>query len=169
MTIIWYVLACILLFYLLPITLFTYSIVRYVVMDLIYLCGCNPNETSSINGELPKTWLDQTNDEIRRFVLVACKDVLTNHRKHKTTKICGLPPRKVLETAKPENIKNVFYSTYFDNFLEDCNASVVVDYPKERADIMHDKCVAYLRVEDDVIFTIHYYQDSTNAWLLRKL
>lgn len=49
-------------------------------MDLIYLCGCNPNETSSINGELPKTWLDQTNDEIRRFVLVACKDVLTNHR-----------------------------------------------------------------------------------------
>ena len=169
MTIIWYVLACILLFYLFPITLFTYSIVRYVVMDLIYLCGCNPNETSSINGELPKTWLDQTNDEIRRFVLVACKDVLTTHRKHRTTKICGLPPRKVLETAKPTNIKNIFYSTYFENFLENCNASVVVDYPKERADIMHDKCVAYLRVEDDVIFTIHYYQDSTNAWLLRKI
>jgi hypothetical protein len=154
MAILWYILAFILLFNLLPISIFIGSI----VMDMIYLCGYNPNSNSSINGELPKTWIDQTNDEISRFVLVACKEHLK--LKHNTTKVCGLPPLNILETAKPTNIKNIFYSTYFEDFLEICNASIVVDYPKSREDIMEDKCVAYLRVEDDVIFTIHYYKDS---------
>jgi hypothetical protein len=161
-----YILVGILLYFAPSIILLSFLAKAYI-MDLIYLCGCNPNSTSSINGELPKTWLDQTNDEIRRFVLLACKETLKLEQN--TTKVCGLPPVNVIEVAKPQNIKNIFGSVAFENLLEACNCSLMVSFPKERADIYPDNCLAYLRKDDEVIFTIHYYQDATGAWLLRKV
>jgi len=159
-----------LFFYSLPSLILLLFLAKAYLMDLIYLCGCNPNSNSSINGELPKTWLDQTNDEIRRFVLLACKETLnSSFQSNKEGKLTGLPSKSVLEVAKPINIKNIFYSTSFENLLEACDASLMVSFPKERADIYPDNCLAYLRKGDEVIFTIHYYQDATGAWLLRKV
>jgi len=160
-----YILSFLVCFWFMPIIL----LIGRAIMDLVYLCGCNPNSCSSINGELPQSWLDQTHDEIRRMTLSCCKEALKHHTKHNTTNICGIPPQKTIETAKPANIKNIFYSTFFEDYLAMHEASVIVDYPKERDDICDGKCVSYLRVGDDVIFTIHYYQDSTGAWLLRKV
>jgi len=170
MAIIWYILVFLLIFFSPSIILLScllFFLAKAYIMDLIYLCGCNPNSQSSINGELSKTWLDQTNDEIRRFVLLACKEVLTPINVPGC--ICGLPPTKVIESAKPANIKNIFGSVHFENYLESNDCSLVVSFPKDISYIYQGNCLAYLRKGDEVIFTIHYYQDATGAWLLRKV